>query len=437
MSDAYLLERARVIDPAAALDDTLDVLVAPGRITLAPDSVPEGTRRVDARGLWALPGLLDIQVHFREPGFEHKETITTGAKAAFAGGVTTVVVMPNTKPSLDTPEAVLFQMARGEEERLNVLVAAAASVGIAGESLTDHAALKEAGAVAVTDDGFPLLDDGLMRRSLELCREHDLLFMQHAEDTRMTGHAPMTESDVSRALGVRGQSPDAEGVVVERDLALALEIGARYHVLHTSTARSVEAVRRAKASAAEGDSRVSCEVSPHHLLLTYEACAGGDPNTKMNPPLRSEEDRRALVAALVDGTVDAVATDHAPHHADEKAQGFADAPFGVTGLETAFAAVLSFVHDGTLDERRAVELMTAGPARVLRQQRTLGTLAGESARADLCLVDPNREWTVDESTLYSRSKNSCFLGRTFKGRVLATFAGGHLAFALDDALGIA
>jgi dihydroorotase len=341
MTDAFLLERARVLDPAAALDDTLDVLVEPGRVTLAPGSVPDGAKRVDCRGLWALPGLLDIQVHFREPGFEHKETLTTGARAALAGGVTTVVVMPNTKPALDTPEAVRFQTERGREAGVNVLVAAAASVGISGERLTDYAALKQAGAVAVTDDGFPLLDDGLMRRSLELCREHDLLFMQHAEDTRMTGHAPMTESDVSRALGVRGQSPDAEGVVVERDIALALETGARYHVLHTSTARSLEAVRRAKATFGDEPARVSCEASPHHLLLTYDACREGDPNTKMNPPLRSEEDRRALVAALVDGTVDAVATDHAPHHADEKGKGFADAPFGVTGLETAFAAVLS------------------------------------------------------------------------------------------------
>ncbi len=434
MTDLFLLERARVIDPAANLDDTLDILVEPGRVTLSPPNVPAGARRVDCQGLWALPGLLDIQVHFREPGFEHKETLSTGAAAALAGGVTTVVVMPNTKPALDTPEAVRFQGERGRAERLNVLVAAAASVGISGERLTDYPALKQAGAVAVTDDGFPLLDDGLMRRALCACRDNDLLFMQHAEDTRMTGHAPMTESDVSRALGVRGQSPDAEGVIVERDIALAVEVGARYHVLHTSTARSLEAVRRAKANGGRG--RVSCEASPHHLLLTYDACKAGDPNTKMNPPLRSEEDRRALVAALQDGTVDAVATDHAPHHADEKGKGFADAPFGVTGLETAFAALLSLVHDGSLEERRAVELMTAGPARVLRQERSLGTLSGEGARADLCLVDPEREWTVDDSTLKSRSKNSCFLGRTFQGRVLATFAGGELAYALDDVEGL-
>lgn len=431
-ADVLLLERARVIDPAANLDDTLDVLVEEDRITLSPGRVPDGARRVDCQGLWALPGLLDIQVHLREPGFDHKETLATGARAAFAGGVTTVVVMPNTKPALDTPEAVRFQTRRGREERLNVLVAAAASMGISGERLSDYAALKEAGAVAVTDDGFPLLDDGLMRRSLESCREHDLLFMQHAEDTRMSGHAPMTESDISRALGVRGQSADAEGVIVERDVRLAVELGARYHVLHTSTARSLQAVRQAKK---EGG-RVSCEASPHHLLLTYEACREGDPNTKMNPPLRSEGDRRALVAALSDGTVDAVATDHAPHHADEKGKGFKDAPFGVIGLETAFAAVLSLVHDGVLDERRAVELMTQGPARVLGQEGTLGTLTGPKARADLCLVDPSLSWTVDETTLFGRSHNSCFLGRTFQGRPVATFASGHLVYAVDGVRGL-
>ncbi|MFZ9888655.1 MAG: dihydroorotase [Myxococcota bacterium] len=422
----FLLERARVIDPAANLDQVCDVLIEPGRIEVAPFSVPAEVTRLDCRGLWALPGLIDLQVHFREPGFEHKETIATGAQAAFAGGVTTVVVMPNTKPTLDTPEAVRFQRERGDDAGLHLLVAAAASCGIAGTTLSDHGALKAAGAVAVTDDGFPLLDDGLMLRSLELCRAHDLLFMQHAEDTRMSRHAPMNEGEVSRALGVMGQPADAEGVVVERDLKLALEIGARYHVLHTSTARSLQAIRAAK----QQSSTISCEASPHHLLLSDEACRGGDPNTKMNPPLRSEADRRALVQALCDGTVDAVATDHAPHHRDEKAKGFVDAPFGVTGLETAFAAVLSFVHDGLIDETRAVSLMTKGPAHVLRNPG-LGTLAAGALRADLCLVDPARAWVVDEGSLRSRSRNSCFLGRAFRGRVVATFAQGRAVYDLD------
>lgn len=422
----FLLERARVIDPAARIDEVCDVLIASGQITIAPGSVPASTTRLDGTGLWALPGLIDLQVHFREPGFEHKETIATGAQAAFAGGVTTVVVMPNTKPTLDTPEAVRFQHERGHEVGLNLLVAAAASCGIAGTTLSDHGALKTAGAVAVTDDGFPLLDDGLMRRSLELCHEHDLLFMQHAEDTRMSRHAPMNDGEVSRALGVSGQPADAEGVIVERDLRLAQEIGARYHVLHTSTARSLAAIRAAK----RVSSSISCEASPHHLLLSDQACREGDPNTKMNPPLRSEEDRRALLEALRDGTVDAVATDHAPHHRDEKAKGFVEAPFGVTGLETAFAALLSLVHDGVIDEKRAVSLMTKGPAHVLRDPG-LGTFAPGASRADLCLVDPHRAWVVDEASLRSRSQNSCFLGRTFRGRVVATFAQGRVVYDLD------
>lgn len=424
-----LFTGARVIDPAAGIDERADVLVADGRVVLNPKELPDERAVVDAAGLWLLPGLIDLQVHFREPGFEHKETLETGAKAAFSGGVTSVVVMPNTKPALDTPEAVRFQIEEGARQGLHLFVAAAATKGIAGEELTDHRALKEAGAVAITDDGLPVLDDAIMRASLEACAANDLLFMQHAEDVRMTKHAPMTECEVSRALGVPGQSADAEGVIVERDVALAEQTGARYHVLHTSTSRSLAAVRAAKAAGA----RVTCEASPHHLLLTTEACRGGDPNTKMNPPLREEPDRRALVEALIDGTVDAVATDHAPHSAEEKARGFVDAPFGVVGLETAFASVLSFVHDGAISARRAVELMTSGPARVLRREGELGTLFGPRAVADLCLVDPDCVWTLRPDDLQGRSHNSPFLGRQFKGRVLATYVGGILRYRLPEA----
>ncbi|MEO1171381.1 MAG: dihydroorotase [Myxococcota bacterium] len=296
---------------------------------------------------------------------------------------------------------------------------------LSGEGLTDHGALKSAGAVAVTDDGLPVMSDDVMEASLRACVEHDLLFMQHAEDLSMTDHAPMTDRPVSKAIGVRGQPAAAEGVMVERDVALAEKTGARYHVLHTTTGRSIEAVRRAKAKGLS----VTCEVSPHHLLLTYEACGTADPNTKMNPPLRSEEDRQALVAALVDGTADAVATDHAPHSSEEQAKGFVDAPFGVVGLETLLAAVMTFVHDGTISEHRAVELMTAGPARVLRQEGKLGTLLGRDAPSDLCIVDPTLEWTVDEASLHGKSKNSAFLGRQFKGKVVATIFTGELRYA--------
>jgi len=422
-----LIENVRVIDPAADVDRVTDVLVAPGQVVVAPSpgDIPEGARRIDGTGHWAVPGLVDIQVHFRQPGFEYKETIESGSAAAFAGGITTVVVMPNTKPSLDTPERVRFEMDEAKRVRgIDLLVAAAVTHDLDGEHLTDHGALRAAGAVAVTDDGLPVMRDDVMEASLRQCAEHDLLFMQHAEDLSMTGHRPMTEGPTSRALGIEGQPADAEGVMVERDVALARKTGARYHVLHTSTARSLAAVRAAKVDGLP----VSCEASPHHLLLTDEACAGGDPNFKMNPPLRDEADRRALVAALADGTVDAVATDHAPHAAEEKARGFVEAPFGVIGLETAFAALLSLVHDGTIDERRAVHLMTAGPARVLRREGRLGTLHGDEAPAHLALVDPSRTWTVTEDLLRGRSKNSCFLGRTFPGRVMATFHDGHLRY---------
>lgn len=425
---ATLIRAARVIDPHHGVDRIADLLVSPDGVAIDPPTLPDDVATIDGTGLWALPGLVDIQVHFRQPGFEYKETIETGSAAALAGGICTVVVMPNTHPALDTPESVRFESEEARRVRgIDLLVAAAATQGLKGEALTDHGALKAAGAVAITDDGYPVLDDALMEGSLRQCAEHDLLFMQHAEDTRLTKHAPMTASPVSEALGVEGQPADAEGLMVERDVALAEKTGARYHVLHTSTARSLDAVRAAKAKGLP----VSCEASPHHLLLSYEACAEGDPNTKMNPPLRSESDRRALVEAVVDGTVDAVATDHAPHAADEKARGFAEAPFGVIGLETAFAAVLELMHEGRIDARRAVELMTSGPAKVLAAEGRLGTI-GPEAPAHVTLVDPEATWVVGDDTLFGRSRNSAFLGRSFRGRVVATFLHGELRHALVD-----
>ena len=415
----------RLIDPEAGLDEVTDLLVSTDGVLQNPAVVPKHAKQIDGTGLWALPGLVDIQVHFRQPGFEYKETIESGSAAALAGGICTVVVMPNTQPRLDTPDQVTFESEEAKRVRgIDLLVAAASTKNLDGKELTDHAALKAAGAVAITDDGFPVLDDELMRGSLQQCAELDLLFMQHAEDIRMTQHAPMTDSPVSVALGVQGQSSDAEGVIVERDIELTRETGARYHVLHTSTARSLAAIRAAKAEGLP----VTCEVSPHHLLLTYDACSTGDPNTKMNPPLRSEYDRLALVNALADGTVDAVATDHAPHAKDEKAKGFVDAPFGVIGLETAFAALLSFVHDGTITDTRAVELMTSGPARLLGLQGRLGTLNNQ-APVHLTLVDPEQEWTVTEEAMAGKSTNSAFLGHAFKGKVVATVLHGELRYA--------
>jgi dihydroorotase len=435
---ATLLRGGRVLDAHLGLDVVADVLVRAGGCEVSPVHVPPDTRVVDVAGLWVVPGLVDLQVHFREPGFTHKEDLMSGSRAALAGGVTTCVVMPNTQPTLDEPGLVREQSARPRRlGGVRILVAAAATKGLNGRDVTDAAALKAAGAVALTDDGLPVLDDDVMARTFTACRKNDLVFLQHAEDLRQTKvdghHAPMSESATQAAAGVRGQPRRAESDVVARDIALAEAVGARYHVLHCSTEASLALVRAAKARGA----RVTCEASPHHLLLTDgDVVRAGvaspssaddlDPNKKMNPPLRDIADRAALVAGLVDGTVDAVATDHAPHAAHEKARGFVDGPFGVIGLETAFSALMTFVHDGTITPLRAVALMTSGPARVLGLTGTIGSFAGDSG--DVAVIDPRRSWTVTSGKLLSRSKNSAFLGRTFTGRVVQTYLRGLRAW---------
>lgn len=433
-----LLRGGRVIDAHQRFDDTADVLVSSDGCVIGPSAVPQHARIVDVRDRWVIPGLIDLQVHFREPGQTHKEDLLSGSRAAFAGGITTVVVMPNTTPALDDPALV-----RGQNEKtahhggVRILVAAAATRAIAGKELSNHKALKAAGAIALTDDGMPVFDDDVMAQTLASCARHDLLFMQHAEDLRLTKidghHAPMNASLTQQLAGVRGQPADAESQMVARDLLLAEETGARYHVLHCSTQASLELVREAKMRGV----RVTCEAAPHHLLLSdvdvvkASLIAAGrppsspddlDPNKKMNPPLRSLRDRVALAAGLADGTIDAVATDHAPHAAHEKARGFVDGPFGVIGLETAFAALLTFVDGGTITPLRAVELMTSGPARVLGLTGSLGTFAGDSG--DAVVIDPRCEWDVTPGALLSRSKNSAFLGMRFRGRVEHTFARG-------------
>jgi dihydroorotase len=433
-SRPVLLRGGRVLDAFARIDAVDDVLVWPDRCEVGPSSVPSTATLVDVRDRWVMPGLIDLQVHFREPGQTHKEDLLSGSRAALAGGITRVVVMPNTTPCLDDPSLVRLQREKPRQHGgIHVEVAAAATAGLLGQALSDHAALKAAGAVALTDDGLPVLDDDVMAAVFSSCAMHDLVFMQHAEDLRLTRvdghHAPMNESLVQRRAGVSGQPARAESDLVERDLALAERTGARYHVLHTSTAASLEAIRQAKMRGV----RVTCEASPHHLLLCDDdVVAAGvtvpkspadlDPNKKMNPPLRSRADRLALQQALVDGTVDAVATDHAPHAAHEKARGFVDGPFGVIGLETAFAALLTFVDGGLITPLRACELMTAGPARVLGRPGHLGTFA--APYGDVVVVDPRRAWNVTAGALLSKSKNSAFFGMRFLGRVERTYLDG-------------
>jgi dihydroorotase len=435
---ATLIRGGRVIDAHLRLDLIEDVLVWADGCEVGPRSVPHDVAVVDARDRWVLPGLIDLQVHFREPGQTHKEDLLSGSRAALAGGITRVVVMPNTTPCLDAPHLVRLQQEKPREHGgIHIEVAAAATAGLEGKVVSDHAALKAAGAVALTDDGLPVLDDDVMAAVFASCAKHDLLFMQHAEDLALTkpggNHAPMNECLTQHMAGVRGQPAFAESKLVARDLALAERLGARYHVLHTSTAASLELIRQAKMRGI----RVTCEASPHHLLLCDEDTSKEgvdvvrsaddlDPNKKMNPPLRTRSDRNALQQALADGTVDAVATDHAPHAAFEKARGFVDGPFGVIGLETAFAALLTFVDGGLITPARACELMTAGPARVLGKTGRIGTFAGDSG--DVVVVDPRCEWDVTPGALLSKSKNSAFLGMRFRGRVERTFLRGLCAY---------
>jgi dihydroorotase len=386
---------------------------------------------VDCRGLWILPGLVDLHVHLREPGEEGKETIATGARAAAAGGVTTVVAMPNTKPVCDSASVARFVQARAREAGFaRVLPAGSITRGSKGEALADMAELKEAGCVCVTDDGLPVMSAGVMRRALEYARDLDLPVMVHAEDLTLSAEGCMNEGAVATRLGLPGIPAAAEVAMVERDLLLAEMTGAHLHVAHVSAAGSVRAIRQAKARGV----RVTAEATPHHFTLTDEAVAGMpaalgpavesyDTHAKMNPPLRAESDRQSIVGALNDGIIEAIATDHAPHGPLDKQVEFIHAMNGIVGLETSLALTLALVRAGGLPLARAVERLTAGPARAFGLP--YGTLAA-GAPADAIVVDPEREWKVDPLRFFSKSRNSPFTGWTLRGRVLRTYVAGKL-----------
>jgi dihydroorotase len=386
---------------------------------------------VDCRGLWILPGLVDLHVHLREPGEEGKETIATGARAAAAGGVTTVVAMPNTKPVCDSASVARFVQARAREAGFaRVLPAGSITRGSKGEALADMAELKDAGCVCVTDDGLPVMSAGVMRRALEYARDLDLPVMVHAEDLTLSAEGCMNEGAVATRLGLPGIPAAAEVAMVERDLLLAEMTGAHLHVAHVSAAGSVRAIRQAKARGV----RVTAEATPHHFTLTDEAVAGMpaalgpavesyDTHAKMNPPLRAESDRQSIVGALNDGIIEAIATDHAPHGPLDKQVEFIHAMNGIVGLETSLALTLALVRAGGLPLARAVERLTAGPARAFGLP--YGTLAS-GALADVIVVDPEREWKVDPLRFFSKSRNSPFTGWTLRGRVLRTYVAGKL-----------
>ncbi len=424
---SLLIHGGHLIDPSARIDTPMDVLLKDGRVAeIAPPRKIKGAdRRFDARGLVVAPGFIDLHVHLREPGQAHKETIATGTAAAAAGGFTSVCAMPNTVPVVDSADWVKWMRQSERGALVNVFPIAAATRASKGAVLTDFGALQSAGAVAVTDDGKPVLDDHVMREALILGGELNFPVVQHAEDTRMTEGCSMHAGARSFRLGLRGMTAAAESSVVERDVQLAMTIpNARLHVAHLSTAEALKAVRRGKRAKA----RVTFEVTPHHFTLTDEDMRDYDSNFKMNPPLRSASDLEAILVALADGTADAIATDHAPHAAHEKEMEFERSAFGITGFETAFALAITRLHLGKrVPLGRIVELFTCGPARCF-DLRARGSLMRGSF-ADVTVFDPKKKWTFEASKSRSKSRNTPFDGWQLTGKVVATIVDGKIIYS--------
>ena len=429
-SRSLLIKGGHVIDPAAKVDAPMDILLRDGRVAeiAAPNKVRAAAdQKFDARGLIVAPGFIDLHVHLREPGQNYKETIASGTAAAAAGGFTSVCTMPNTAPVVDTPDWVSWLRQPERGAIVNVFPIAAATRSSKGNSITDFAALQRAGAVAVTDDGKPILEDETMRMALRLGAELNLPVVQHAEDTHATENCSMHYGRTSFLLGLRGMPASAEASIVDRDVTLAQEIReSRLHVAHLSTADALRAVRRGKRARA----RVTCEVTPHHFTLIDENVGQYNTNCKMNPPLRSAADREAIIVALADGTVDAIATDHAPHAAHEKQVEFERASFGITGLETALPLAITKLHrEAKIPLARVVELFTTGPARVF-DLRARGSLA-RGYFADITIFDPKARWTFDVSKSRSLSRNCPFDGWQLTGKVIATVVSGRIVYQAD------
>lgn len=454
MKQSLLIKGGRVIDPSTGLDAEGDVLLTGGIVSAAGGSitsVPAGTGTIHADGMVVCPGFIDLHCHLREPGFEEKETIASGTRAAARGGYTTVCCMPNTNPPVDSG-AVVDSLRRKCELQgvVRVLPVGCITRGRKGLELSDMAELVRAGVVGFSDDGNPVANSRLMRYALEYSLAFGIPVMDHCEDLALSEGGMMNEGSVSARLGLRGISAVAEENMVGRDLSLALSLGARVHICHVSTAGSVDLVRLAKRKGA----RVTAEAAPHHLALTEERVMGAqwaerssngsrgvalgldayDTNAKVNPPLRTEEDRRALLQGLSDGTIDAIATDHAPHTWVDKTCEFGYAAFGISGLETSLGVLMGLVHGGELDLATMVSLLTSGPAGVLgRCFSNLGTLA-EGSSGDVTIFDPNAEWVVDPEKFASRGRNTPFKDRTLRGKVMATIVAGKPAY-LDERLG--
>lgn len=424
-----LLKGGRVVDPASGRDGEFDVLIEDGRIARIGKSIPaDGAEVFAVKPGWIVaPGLIDIHVHLREPGQEHKETIATGTLSAVTGGFTAVACMPNTDPINDHPGITELILRRAADANLaRVYPIGAVSIGSKGEQMAELGAQKAAGCVAFTDDGRPVASALLMRRALEYAGMLGVPIVDHCEDPSLKGDGVAHEGFHAARLGLRGIPGVAESIMVERDIALAEMTGGPYHVCHMSARQSLRAVRDAKA---RGTTNVTCEVAPHHFVLTDESLEKPiryDTNVKMNPPLRETADRDAMLDGIADGTVDVIATDHAPHHADEKLVEFDRAPFGIVGLETCVPLVFDrLVHGGRIGVSRAIELLSTNPARVFRLPG--GSLA-DGAAADITLLAPETAVTIRANTLKSKSKNTPFDGWHLKGAVAATIVGGRVVY---------
>ncbi|MBI5598562.1 MAG: dihydroorotase [Deltaproteobacteria bacterium] len=426
-----LLKGGRVLDPASSMDGVYDIFVMGGRVaSIKPSSeargenpqVGEGWDIIDCAGKLVIHGLVDAHTHLREPGEEYKETIKTGTQAASAGGVTTVMCMANTKPANDNESMTRYIVKKAAEEGLvNVFPVGAITCGLKGEALTEFASLKDAGCVAVSDDGRPVTSGTLMRRALEYSRLFGLVVISHAEDAVLAADGVMNEGAVSTRLGLKGIPDAAEEAMVARDISLAELTGARLHIAHVSTAGAVALIKAAKKRGAG----VTAEVTPHHLALTDEVVSGFDTDFKMNPPLRAKKDVEALREGLNDGTIDSIATDHAPHSSIEKDVEFDHASFGVVGLETSLGVVLGLVSQGVLTLRKAVEAMTINPARIFGLDT--GTLMVGSA-ADMAIVDLERKWIVDPARFRSKGRNTPFKGMELRGKVVKTIVNGNVVY---------
>ncbi len=417
------ITNGRVIDPASKRDEVGDVYIADGKFVASPsEPQKKKAKKIDAKGLVVCPGLVDIHVHFREPGQTHKETILTGSMAAAAGGFTTVVCMPNTAPVADNAGTIELINNAARKAPVHVYPTGCITVGMKGSQLAPHGSLKKAGVVAITDDGLCVTNNELMRRAVEYAKMFDLSVLDHCQDETLTKDAVMNEGTVSTRLGLRGWPHAAEDIIVARNIILSTYSGAHIHMQHISSALSVELMRRAK----KDGINVTAEATPHHIALTEDALGSYDTNFKMNPPLRTEKDRRAIIAGLKDGTLDCIGTDHAPHAPDEKDREFDFAPNGITGLETALPICLQvLVRENKFKLSHLIDLMTRRAAGVLKLPA--GSLA-PGAAADVCIFNPDEKWVYSAREGFSKSLNSPWSGQELTGRVKTTIVSGQVVF---------